>query len=187
MKTGQGFLLYIKVIRSKVRQRRHRNPLFRHIRDEISKKWGKKVHWASTGHQTQFSSKFGAKLGYVLSFPERFQPITATAMCTVARLEWPSTHQCTIQTFPFCDFMDGMKLSHRGQFTWSEFLFFFCSFFSLAQFGGMKHQIRDATQAQQGMTFMDNSICYWPMTANRDDLAVRENTHQYACVWILQT
>jgi hypothetical protein len=37
-------------------------PLFDHIGDEISKNKGKKVHWASTGHETQFSTKFGAKL-----------------------------------------------------------------------------------------------------------------------------
>jgi hypothetical protein len=35
-----------------------------------------------------------------------------------------------------------------------------------------------------GHDFMDNSISYWTMTANRDDLAVGENTHQYACVWV---
>jgi hypothetical protein len=49
-------------------------------------------------------------------------------------LEWPSTHQCTIQKIPFWDSMDGMKLSPRGQFTWSVFLFFFCSFFSQLDF-----------------------------------------------------
>jgi hypothetical protein len=59
-KSGQGFLLSIKLIR-KVRQRQHRNPLFRHIRYEISKNGEKKVRWASTGHQTEFSSQFGAK------------------------------------------------------------------------------------------------------------------------------
>jgi hypothetical protein len=35
---------------------------------------------------------------------------------TFAWLEWPSTHQCTIQKIPFWDFMDGMKLSPRGQY-----------------------------------------------------------------------
>ncbi len=56
-------------------------------------------------------------------------------------LEWPSTHQCSIQKIPFWYFMDGMKLSPRGQFTWSVFFFFpsapFFSqldFFSLDQF-----------------------------------------------------
>jgi hypothetical protein len=49
-------------------------------------------------------------------------------------LEWPSTHQCSIQKIPFCDFMDGMKLSPRGQFTWSVFSFSFCSFFSQLDF-----------------------------------------------------
>jgi hypothetical protein len=67
MKSGQGFLVSIKVIR-KVRQRRHQNPLFRHVRDEISKNGEKKLHWASTGHQTQFNSKFGAKLSLPCPF-----------------------------------------------------------------------------------------------------------------------
>ncbi len=38
-------------------------------------------------------------------------------------LEWPSTHQCTIQKIPFWDFMDAMKLSPRGQCSWSVFFF----------------------------------------------------------------
>jgi len=50
-----------KVIR-KLRKRRHRNLLFGHMGDEIFKNRKKKVHWASTRHETQFSSKFGAKL-----------------------------------------------------------------------------------------------------------------------------
>ncbi len=40
--------LHIKVIR-KVRKRRHRNPLFGHIGDEISKNRKKEVDWASMG------------------------------------------------------------------------------------------------------------------------------------------
>ncbi len=35
------------------------------------------------------------------------------------RLEWPSTHQCTIQKISFWDFMDGMKLSSQGSVAWS--------------------------------------------------------------------
>jgi hypothetical protein len=61
MVLGSLTLWYNKVIR-KVRQRQHRNPLFGHIGDEISKTRIIKVHWASTGHETQFSSKFGAEL-----------------------------------------------------------------------------------------------------------------------------
>jgi len=47
-----------------------------------------------------------------------------------ARLERPSTHQCTIQKIMFWDFMDGMKLSPRGQFLSSVIfiLFFSCAF-----------------------------------------------------------
>jgi hypothetical protein len=50
-------------------------------------------------------------------------------------LEWPSTHLCTIQKIPFWNFMDGMNLSPRGQFIWSEvFVFFFLAFFFLSDF-----------------------------------------------------
>jgi len=45
------------------------------------------------------------------------------------RLEWPSTHQCNIQKLPFWDFMDGMKLSPRGQFIWSVCIYFFLGIF----------------------------------------------------------
>jgi hypothetical protein len=42
-------------------------------------------HRASTGHETQFSSKFSAKLSLPCPFvPELLEPITAAAMCTVA-------------------------------------------------------------------------------------------------------
>jgi len=60
-------ILANNVIR-KVRQRRHWNPLFGHIGDEISKNREKKVHWASTGYEIQFSSKFGAKLSLPCPF-----------------------------------------------------------------------------------------------------------------------
>jgi hypothetical protein len=60
-------MLANKVIR-KVRQRRHWNPLFGRIGDEISKNKEKKVHWASTGHEIQFSSKFGAELSLPCPF-----------------------------------------------------------------------------------------------------------------------
>ncbi len=48
------------------------------------KKQEKKVHRTSTGYETQFRSKFGAKLSLPCPFfPERLRPITAV-MCTVA-------------------------------------------------------------------------------------------------------
>jgi hypothetical protein len=51
-------------------------------------------------------------------------------------LQWRSTHQCTIQKTPFWDFMDGMKLSPRGQFTWSAvFLILFFSQFTVCSPG----------------------------------------------------
>jgi hypothetical protein len=52
-------------------------PIWSH-RGRVQKTEGKKgyLHWASTGHETQFSNKFG--------FNPWFQPITAPAMCIVA-------------------------------------------------------------------------------------------------------
>jgi hypothetical protein len=67
-------------------QRRHWNPLFGHIGDEISKNRGKKKY---TGLQRGMKLSLVANLVLnwvfpVLSFPALFQPITAAAMCTVA-------------------------------------------------------------------------------------------------------
>ncbi len=53
------------------------------------------------------------------------------------RLEWPNTHQCTIQKNSFWDFMDGMKLSPKGKFIWLvEFYFLLGLFFPLDFFFG---------------------------------------------------
>jgi hypothetical protein len=64
-----NILQYIKVIR-KVRQKTAREPpLFRHIGDESSKTGKKnKVHWASTGHETQCQTEFA--LSFI--FPNAF-------------------------------------------------------------------------------------------------------------------
>ncbi len=59
---------------------------------------------------------------------------THTHSLSLSLRAWASTHQCTIQKIPFWDLMDGMKLSPRGQFTWSRDFFFFCSFFFPARF-----------------------------------------------------
>jgi len=70
----------------KVRKRRHRieEPPVWSRRGWDFRKQGRKVHWALRGHETQFSSTFDAKLSLPYhSFPERLQPITAPAMCTV--------------------------------------------------------------------------------------------------------
>jgi len=59
-------------------------PIWSHRGWDFKEQW-KKVHRASTGHQTQFSSKFGAKLSLPCPFvPERLHPITAAAMCPIA-------------------------------------------------------------------------------------------------------
>jgi hypothetical protein len=76
-KRGLAFQKQNKVIR-KVRKWRHRNPLFGHIGDEISKNRKKNSYWASTGHETQVSSKVGDKL----SLPPHFFSWT------------PSTNHC---------------------------------------------------------------------------------------------
>jgi hypothetical protein len=71
---------WINKVIHKVRQRWHRNPLFGHIGDEISKNGRKKKRY--TGLQ------LGMKLSLtpncpVISFPQRLQTITADAMCPV--------------------------------------------------------------------------------------------------------
>jgi hypothetical protein len=45
-----------------------------------------KVHWASTGHETQFTTKICYYTEFALSFLflNALKPITAPAMCTVA-------------------------------------------------------------------------------------------------------
>jgi uncharacterized protein (UPF0254 family) len=48
-------------------------------------KMGKKIHWISTGHETQFKSIFGVKLSLpILSFLECFRPIIGALMCIIA-------------------------------------------------------------------------------------------------------
>jgi hypothetical protein len=104
--------------------------LFGHIGNEIQKQ-EKKVHWASTGHEIQFSSKFGAKLSLPCpSFLERFQPITA-AMCTVA-------------INVLVHLILSLSISYPD-------LIKFHGFIDNSQ-EGMQHQMRGATQAQPGMT-----------------------------------
>ncbi len=49
--------------------------------------------------------------------------LTLWKKTSFARLEWPGTR--TIEKILFWDFMDGMKLSPRGQFLWSVVFFFF--------------------------------------------------------------
>jgi len=90
----------------------------------------KKVHWASTGHETQFSSKFSPKLSLPSPFfPERLQPITS-AMCTVA-----------------------INVLERRTFNpESQYLINFHDFVGNSQ-EGMKHpQMRGVTQARQSTT-----------------------------------
>jgi hypothetical protein len=52
----------------KVRKRRHWNPLFGHRGDEISKNRKKKGILGFKAYETQFSSKFGAKLSLPCPF-----------------------------------------------------------------------------------------------------------------------
>ncbi len=78
---------------------------------------------------------------------EIFRPITW--------LEWPSTHQCTIQKIPFWNFMDGMKLFPRGQFTWSTVFIFFLGLFFPRNFFFPAHCF-----FLQGLPF--HFIFFWP-------------------------
>jgi hypothetical protein len=60
-------------------------PLFGHIGDEISKNRKKMYTWLQRGMKLSLAAN--SMLNWVcsvLSFPERFQPITTAAMCTVA-------------------------------------------------------------------------------------------------------
>jgi hypothetical protein len=49
-------------------------------------------------------------------------------------LSEPAPTGAPSKKIPFWDFMDGMKLSPKGQFTWSVDISFFCSFFSQLDF-----------------------------------------------------
>jgi hypothetical protein len=122
-------ILANKVIR-KVRQRRHSNPLFGPVwsqRGRDFKKQEKKVHWTSTGHEIQFSSKFGAKL----SFPCPFFSWTL------------STNHC-------CHVYSSYKYSRPDAFNPESQYFIplikFHDFVDNSQ-EGMKHQMTGATQA----------------------------------------
>jgi hypothetical protein len=99
----------------KDRKRRHQNPLFGHIGDEISKNRKKnKVHWASTGQKLNLvCSKFSAKLSLPSPFfPERLQPFTS-AMRTVAInvLKCRAFNLESQYLIKFHDFVDN---SHEG-------------------------------------------------------------------------
>jgi len=101
------------------------------------KKQEKNVHWASRGHETQFSSKFGAKTEFALSFLflSCFNQSLLLLQLSVVWLEmFPSLVHLTLSlsiSYPdlikFHDFADNSQ-------------------------EGMKHQMRDVTQTQQGMT-----------------------------------
>jgi len=72
---------------------------------------------------------FGTKSFYLVTWKLGSWDDSTMRKMKKMRPEWTSTHQCTIPKIPFWDFMDGMKLSPRGQFTWSLFIFFTARFF----------------------------------------------------------
>jgi hypothetical protein len=89
-------------------------PLFGYIGDEISKNWKRTLGLNS--QQIWCSTEFA------LSFPERFQPITATAIYTVAIMFSSLVHLMLSQhpsLVKFLDFADncqeGMKHQMRVQ------------------------------------------------------------------------
>ncbi len=59
---------FVQRVKPKVRKRWHQNPLFGHIGDKISKNRNKKYTGLRGKHETQFSSKFGAKLSLPYPF-----------------------------------------------------------------------------------------------------------------------
>jgi hypothetical protein len=73
-----------------VRKSRHQNPVFGHIRDEISKNIEKKSTLGLNGAQEGLKLRLGPHLLLIwvrpvgFFFPERLQPITAAAMCTIS-------------------------------------------------------------------------------------------------------
>jgi len=122
-----------KVIR-KVRKTQHRNPLFGHIGDEISKNRKKKYTGLERGMKLSLAAKLVLNwVCPVLSFPERLQPITAAAMCTVT-----------------------VNVLEPGAFN-PEFQYFIPSFNKISwlrwqQPGGDEASNEGTTQAQQVMT-----------------------------------
>jgi hypothetical protein len=56
-------------------------------------------------------------------FPDTVQPGSVASRRSKLRLEWPSTHQCTIQKILFWDFLDVMKPNPRTGF-WVHSFFF---------------------------------------------------------------
>jgi len=93
------------------------------------------VHWASTGHETQFSSKFGAKL----SFPcpcFSWMPSTNHCCCFLY-----CSYKCSRAS---CNVIPSLSISYPYLITFHD-----CGDNSQE---GMKYQKRGATPASQGMT-----------------------------------
>jgi hypothetical protein len=134
-----------KIIR-KVRKRRHQNPpVWSHNEWGFKKQGEKKVHWASTGHETQFNSKFGAKP----SLP-----------CPC--FSWTSSpNHCCCSVY--CSYKCSRRLVHlilSLSISYPD-LIKFHDFADNSQ-EGMKHQMRGATQARQGMTSWITLLMYPP-------------------------
>jgi len=97
------------------------------------------VHWASTGIKLSLATNLVLNwVCLVLSFRERFQPITAAAMCTL------TIHVLEPGAF-------NLSISY-------PYLIKFHYFANNSQ-EGIKHQMRGATQAQQGMTLGITLLC----------------------------
>jgi len=111
------------------------NPLFGRIGDEIFKKQEKKVHWVSTGHETQFRNKFGAQLSLPCPcFTERIQPITAAAAMFAVAVNVLKPRACNPESQYFIP------------------LFNKISWLCAQEPGADEASNEGCTQAQQGMT-----------------------------------
>ncbi len=95
----------------------------------LYKVWGKIVPSLWFQIQKQFTAKSCVSMdrsaGFAKTyFPDTVQPgFVASRRSSKLRLEWPSTHQCSIQKFPFWDFLDVMKPNPRTGF-WVHSFFF---------------------------------------------------------------
>jgi hypothetical protein len=134
MVLGSLTFWYNKVIR-KVRQRQHRKPPFGHIGMRFQKPGNKKYTELQGGVKLSLAANLA--LNWVcplLSFPERFQPITAAAMCTVTIMFSSLVYLILRLSISYPYLIKLHDLADNSQ-------------------EGIQQQMRAATQAQQGMTF----------------------------------
>jgi hypothetical protein len=136
--------LYDKKVIRKVRKRRHWNPCLGHIGDEISKKREKKYTGLQWGMKLSLAANWVLNwVCLVLSFPERLQPITGPAMCTVG-IDVPAHETCLMLSLSI-SYPDLIKFHYFADNNSQE---------------GVKHLVKGATHVQESMTLLDNSTVW---------------------------